>query len=587
MALPSTDLNGSSPRSRPSAGLMLFLVLVLVIPPLFVEVHRPAPTRIMEILGFLSSQETWLRMHGGEQDAWKMPTWNGRPRIQKPPLLVWLNLLVWRGLTPDNASVDMLTARARWLAASLAMVCVASVFWLGLTLGGTDLATVSALATGLSLGFIRQARYASYDTHLMAWTALAAASAVWACHTGKTASVRYVSGWVLATVSLAATNLTKGPLGFALVAPAWIAAIALLSPKRLRDTVAMSVAVLLNGAALLLWFAAARRAVPDAAELLRYEYAYIFEISKSPLFYVIVIPLLFPWVLWLAAGIAAPAWRRLPSERREVWFTWIWFVAVFVLLSVSPVKNKRYLAPLFPAAGLLTALAWLAATWPPNDSSAGRVFKRLVAAHWILLASATVLLPLFAAVEPWAVSRGWTRRATFGAEAWVLWAMAPWALVPLVAAGIWAQRHRRYVAAAICTAAWFSATASFGFYAYARTPRHQYAFRDDANTLAQYAKRAPVYYISRFKPPYHEAMPGHELLVYFRGIIPPATLEELRTWATQGKSFFVLTRLDPSDDTRLANAGFQYVCSICDTREPAWKLWSANLPFDLDQSPDP
>ena len=574
-----------SPSHRPlSPGLALVLTLALVIPPLIIEVQRPAPIRIMETLSFLSSQETWLRLHAGEPSAWKMPSLNGQPRIQKPPLLVWLNLLTWQGLTPNSASVENLTARARWLAVALSVLCVGAVFWLGAVLGGVECAVLSALMTGLSLGFIRQARYASYDTHLLAWTTLAVAGAVWACCAKRFPSWRYFFGWLSAALALTATNYTKGPLGFALVTPPWIAAVAMLSPKRAKDAWALAIAVLFNVVAISAWFVAARRAVPNAGLILRDEYTYIFELSKNPLFYFIAIPLVFPWSLWLAAGALIPGWRRLVSARREMWFAWLWFASVFLLLSLSPVKNKRYLAPLFPAAGVLGASAWLAAAHAEIRSRAGRFFQNLSAIHWSLLTAAAIVLPVYAAAEPWAVRVGLVRRAAFGTDTWPLWAVAPLLLLPLAGAGVWAHRRRHHVVAAVCTAAWFSVAATFGFYAYARHPFQQYAFREDAERLAQCAKLGPVYYISRFQSPYHEAMPGHDLLIYFRGVIPPTSLEDVKHRAKQNKLFFVMTRLDTTEEQILAKAGLHYIGDIRESRRPAWKLWANHIPDDFEKS---
>lgn len=36
--------------------------------------------------------------------AWLVPSWNGRARVNKPPLLVWINLLAWSGLDPATAA---------------------------------------------------------------------------------------------------------------------------------------------------------------------------------------------------------------------------------------------------------------------------------------------------------------------------------------------------------------------------------------------------------------------------------------------------------------------------------------------------
>lgn len=570
------NVGGAMPPSRSTVGWNLLLVLILTLPPLLIEVHRPAPTRIMETLSFLSSQETWLRLYRGEPDAWKSPTWNGRPRIQKPPLLVWMNLIAWKGLTPPDARVEDLVARSRWLAAALALVAVLSVYGIGFKLGGSNLAMAGALATGLASGFVRQARYASYDTHLMAWVALSVLGAVWACRLPKTAMWARALGWGLAALFLTATNYTKGPLGFVLVWPAWMAAVAWLSEDRRRDTWAMAAAVVFAALALAAWFLAARVLTPRAGQLLQEEYAYIFEISKNPLFYVILLGLMFPWTFWFAAGAAWPVWRAKSREPRVGAFIWTWVVAVFVLLSLAPVKNKRYLAPLFPAAGLLAAYAWLELHRLAAEGRAG--VRRLTAMHWGALTLGTALLPTFAALEPWALAHGLLRRATFGSDGWVLWAIAPCALVPLLLAGFWVQRQGRVMAAILLTGAWFSAAATFGFYAYARTPRQQYPFRADAERLTEMARQAPLFYISRFQPPDHEAMPGHELLIYYRGIIPATTMDELIERAAKGDPLMVLTRLTDEDELRLQRAGFRELGEINDGRRPPWKLFAIERP---------
>ena len=77
-------MNSSAPTAtKMRTWMTLLVVLLLLSPPLLVHVEKPSPTRIMEVLSFLTSQETWMNMQE-DADAWKMPTWNGRPRIQKP-----------------------------------------------------------------------------------------------------------------------------------------------------------------------------------------------------------------------------------------------------------------------------------------------------------------------------------------------------------------------------------------------------------------------------------------------------------------------------------------------------------------------
>lgn len=569
----STRVSAIAQSEHRSIWSALLLILLLTLPPLLIEVHKPSPTRIMETLSFLSSQETWLRMHQGYPGAWKMPTWNGQPRIQKPPLLVWLHLLVWKGLTPKSAPVETLVSRARWLGAGMSMLAVLAIFAAAYAISDRQTALVAALATGLSLGFIRQARYASYDTHLMGWATLAVVSAIIACQSSRAANAKKRLAWALAFLALTAANYTKGPLGFALVLPPWFAAIAFFSEQPRRDALAAFIALLLGLLTLLPWFTAAHSALPNAGALLRDEYAYVFEIAKNPFFYLVIIALVFPWTLWLMAGILLPAWHRGPERPRHALFAWTWFVIVFILLSLSPVKNKRYLAPLFPAGGLLVAFVW-----SEGMKASGRLgtwHRRVHGLHWLVLILATVLLPVFAWAEPRLLAAGWVSQATLGQEGWIVWKLAPILLVPLCGLGLWAHRKNSFFISAMATAAWFSVAATCGFYAYARLPRQQYAYRSDAERLAQWGRQTPIYYISRFRPPYHEAAPGHELLIYFRGIIPQASFDDLLARAEAGEAFLALTRLLAQEELRLERAGFLFLDTISDGRTPDWKLYAS------------
>ena len=48
--------------------ILLALVLLLCAPPMLINVGKPDPVRIMEVLSFMTSQETWLRIHHGESE---------------------------------------------------------------------------------------------------------------------------------------------------------------------------------------------------------------------------------------------------------------------------------------------------------------------------------------------------------------------------------------------------------------------------------------------------------------------------------------------------------------------------------------
>ncbi|MEP0762465.1 MAG: hypothetical protein HRF48_06970, partial [Chloroflexota bacterium] len=175
----------SAGRSGWLIALSLALVLLACLPPMLVDLAKRDSTHTMENIALLSAQETWLRQQGyydlpADPNAWVMPTRNGSPRVTKPPMLVWLNLLAWWDLDPYTASVDLVTYRARLVAVGMALILIASTFWAGLTLADRRLAVLAALAAGSMWFLQRQGRTASYDIHLAAWSSLAMAAGLWA-----------------------------------------------------------------------------------------------------------------------------------------------------------------------------------------------------------------------------------------------------------------------------------------------------------------------------------------------------------------------------------------------------------------------
>ncbi len=557
--------------SRRTAWIALAVSILLLLPPLLVNVGKPPPTRIMETLSFLSSQETWLRMHQGEPDAWQMPSLNGRPRIEKPPLLVWLNLLSWCGLTPDTAAVEPLVLRARLVGVALALLSVCGIFWAGMTLGGARLATLAALFTGSSFFFIRQARYASYDTHIMGWATLAVAAGLWAIRADARQPARAILGWVFCVLALTAANLTKGPLAFALVVVPLAAAVAIF-PERRRANAACLVAVIVAAvAAFLPWFIFASRAVSGAAEVFDREYRYILQVFSNPFFYFGIVGLVFPWTLWLAGGLAAPFADRDIKKDRGYWFAWAWLVLLLVLLSLSPVKNKRYVVPALPPAGLLTAYFWI--QLERLAPAAGRWLTCLRRVHWSVLLVLSLVLPLFVILQPLLLSKGILHHAEI-ADLPVLACVATGVLLAAVAAyGMRTHDRGRWFNAGAATAVWMIIASTFGYWGYSVTDRHVYAQRAETEQFARAMTGKSVFFVSRFQPPLHEAGPSQEFLIYFRGTIQNTTIDRALAMARNDQPFFLMTRVEPDAEAQLQAAGLTESGIVRDGRSPDWQLW--------------
>src|SRR5262249_32090293 len=153
----------------------------------------------MEKICMASSQETWMRQRSGETSAWKKPTINGGEfRIQKPPLLIWLNIAAWSDIDPETAQVDELAFRARLVTILLVLIGVASVGWVGWMFAGARGGLLSALVAGSMFLVIKYGHYSTYDPHIMGWTALCVACGVWAMQPLNTDRWRrhHLWGWI-------------------------------------------------------------------------------------------------------------------------------------------------------------------------------------------------------------------------------------------------------------------------------------------------------------------------------------------------------------------------------------------------------
>ena len=255
-------------------------ILLLLWPALGLDLGARDIARIMESNGMVRSQSMWLGAHGAPgavtgARAWLVASQNGETTVTKPPMLLWLNQLAWIGLEPETATAEQLIWRARVVAAVMAGLMLAGIYGIGLRLEGRGLAAVAALAAGGMFWFCqRQARTASYDIHLAAWSTLAVAAGLWAMPLGERepGRARQVGGWVLAGILLAGGWLTKGPLALVWVGLPLAAMAIALPERRGRTLLWLSGAVALAIALVAPWYAYVLWQVGSAEETFLREY---------------------------------------------------------------------------------------------------------------------------------------------------------------------------------------------------------------------------------------------------------------------------------------------------------------------------
>ncbi len=346
-------------RGRLRSWAVLLFCLVVLLPPLLVRLGVNSSISSMESIALLTSQETWIRQCHGENKAWLVPSFKGETRLEKPPLNVWLDMLAWWNLDPDTASPEIIVGRGRFISVLLGLAVLAGTFWIGHQLGGLQLATAATLMTGTFFLFLKQARIASYDIQMAGWVTLAIATALWSLGSLKASPAfwwKRFLGLLLAGVFLGAAIMTKGPLAIVLfVVPVLIAIF--LAPGPRAAGVAGLLLALATGLVLAApWFVYILRNVPGALQRMLFEYEADYHKQTPPWYYLQLVPLVFPWSLWMIGSLSVPFGIRDPQARRRALFPWLWFVLMIIGLSIPNAKAPRYLAPLLPAIGLVTAL---------------------------------------------------------------------------------------------------------------------------------------------------------------------------------------------------------------------------------------
>ena len=500
------------------------LLLALVLPLLLSGLRTGDCLFHMEVRALASSQETWLRQQTDPQ-AWRVPSWNGEPRVNKPPLVVWLNMLLWADLPPDTP-VDALLYRARLAGVAMGLLALLATAWAGATLGGTRFGWAAAAVTGTSLLFIRQVRVASYDTYLLALCTLALAAGLWALQPDQPERRRpyHGWGWLLAGVSLGAAVLAKGPLAL-LICGVPLLLLALGQPER-RRLLPASLGVLgLAAVVALPWYAYILKTVPSAVELLKTEFEANRPRSAPPWYYLGLIGLVLPWCLWLPAGLAS-AFRRRADGAPAIRSALIWFAAIFILMSLHEAKQQRYIVPLLPAAGLLAAYAILHAAFRRPDT-----FARLARVHFGALVFLSVLYAFLG------VGQGWLRRAELEVlPNWVYMLTAP--LLILAAAQGWRLARRGPREAALwLTAGWMSLAGTPALFAYSHSYHGRYGHRAEVERVGALTRGQTLYHLTGPYTAPQYMRPDPKFLLYARRIAPGRDLRQLQhlagpAWAT-------------------------------------------------------
>lgn len=580
-----------------AAGDWLILLLILVVSaiPMLVVVGRSDSKRTMENIAVLSAQETWLRQHGwqdipADPEAWLMPTRNGNPRIVKPPLVIWLDMLAWSDLTPADSTAQQLIGRARVVSVIMGLLTVAGVYWIGLVLGDRKLAIMSALAAGTCLFLQRQARIASYDIHMVGWATLAVASAIWAMRPfGPTPALwRTLAGWGLAGVALAGAYMSKGPLAL-LVGAAPVLCTIFVVKDNWRRHVKGLVGMLLVAALLTLpWYLYLWVEVRNTAAALLHEYKAERKEFQPPYYYFGLLGLVLPWSIWLVAGLTQPFMRASGEHRRKLMIAWVWFVFLFVAFSLPGAKQQRYILPIVPAAALLIGQLWRyhEALAQRGETDPGVNLLRIP--HWIGVVGASLLVWPFFVSQGWMVKRGWFETMPIGDVPQGFAAAIGAVLTVLAILGAWWHFKWKPMRAAVVMGAWSLVLMLLVWYAWSTGDRGFHPVRAPAQKFSEIVDGAAVGYFKHRKYP---LSPNEEFLLYARRILPPVRPTEAEDFGRSAEHVYVLAPQAGDARRVLRRSGYERVRAFQHDYDEVLDLWryagqTAPAETDADARPE-
>lgn len=325
---------------------------------------------------------------------WVLPSLNGMPYVEKPPLWYWSAAASMKFLGPSEGA-------ARLPMALYAALGALGVWWLGSWLYGAGVARAAAAAVATSSLWVLLAHNMTLDMPLsvcLLWTTALALRVL----------ERPEDSWAAPAAWLAAALafLAKGLIAVLLPA-AWVIGLAVLFPRWRAGARKLALSW---GAVLFLlvaapWFLALQERRPDFLRTFFVEQH--FQRYLTPKynrgagwwFFLVIVPAgLLPWTAAFLAGAAGVA--RAPLARRQDAALAAWIAGVVLFFSLSSSKLATYALPVFPHAALL-ACAALERGLPGWARNASRALGLLLLAVALALAAGAAFPERLPRLPPW------------------------------------------------------------------------------------------------------------------------------------------------------------------------------------------
>ncbi|MBN4061163.1 hypothetical protein JYU15_01875, partial [bacterium AH-315-I18] len=532
-----TDPLTASPKHRWAWLAMLALCAI----PLLTSLGTRDTWHTMENITLASSTEVFITQHGWNDtvqndDAWIVPTWRGQPRLNKPPLAVWLNLMAWSDLDPATTNPRQLMFRARVVSVIIGLIMIASIYWLGLSIGNVHIGLLGALSIGTTLLFQRQARLASYDIHLASFATFGVAAAWWAIgpHQAQRAfkALRYTAGWILAGIGLGAAIMSKGPLAYPLLILPVLLCIVMHRKRLLANLGGLLIALAVGTALAFPWYYHIFTHNKNLATGLASEYAAHRQEYQAVYYYVGLIGLIWPWSIIFFGALFQPWGLAQKSRRKQMLYAWGWMAVIFVMFSIPAAKQQRYILPILPALGLMFGAFWVD---HQRISDAGQQDKGLNwvrIPHWVMLVCAPLVIGALSLGYPWLINHDYQNMAVFGPvhPALILgWIVLCSGIAYLGIKNHWQNQHLK---AGYLNILWALIFTCMILHSYSIGQHQHHPVYNEAMKFNQIVKASPVRFLHTSD--HHDEI-NEEFAFFSMRIITPINTEELGTYLKNSK----------------------------------------------------
>ncbi|HYP25685.1 MAG TPA: glycosyltransferase family 39 protein [Blastocatellia bacterium] len=336
------------------------------------------------------------------------PSFNYRPRFNKPPLSYWIVAGFYHALGVSESSERLAIALG-------ALVMIWAAFRLGQAAYSFEAGLLSALALSTTPRFLMFSRRIFIDVYIAMFMGLILLFFMLAERRDRRRRLYLILMYVAAGLGV----LTKGPVAVAL--PALVFLAYLISTRRLKALREMMLpaGAIIVAAIVLPWYVAIYfehgwqhiTAFILKDNISRYTEP-VWGPSRGPFFYVpVILGDLFPWslflalalALWLAKKIRAKALpimgesdpvidARAPGDFRPRLLLALWLVVIVAFFSLSRSKEDLYILPAYPAATAIIGGLLARFSARTNAARGGPAFSATAVACGLLLVLAGALV---------------------------------------------------------------------------------------------------------------------------------------------------------------------------------------------------